>query len=134
MITMQEILKSKKLSEQTQVVQDNLDNLLEKLNKLRAEYGKAMIVTSGLRTKEDQIRVYAQKGITDQSKIPFGSKHISGQACDFSDPHGELKFWVGNNVEILEEIGLWCEDFAHTKTWLHVQTVPPASGKRFFKP
>jgi hypothetical protein len=34
----------------------------------------------------------------------------------------------------MEEAGLWMEDFSATKTWLHVQITPPASGNRFFKP
>ena len=134
MISMNEILKGKKLEEQDLEVQENLKKLLEVLNKIRSAYGKSLVVTSGLRTKADQIRVYTEKGITDIAKIPMASRHLYGQAVDFSDPKGELKEWVMKNLSLFEELGLYMEDFQYTKTWVHLQIVAPKSGKRFFKP
>lgn len=134
MIDLKELLGSTIWSNQSVTVQSNLMDLLERVNKLRAAYGKPMHVTSGLRTRADQIRIYAAKGITDQSKIPFGSQHLKGTACDFADSDGALKAFVKANVPLLESIGLWCEALESTPTWLHVQTVPPKSGARFFKP
>lgn len=134
MISMQEILKKYKFEDLEKDLQNNLIDLLDKINKIRFLYGKPMVVTSGLRTKSDQIRIYNQKGITDLNKIPMGSRHLYGQAIDIFDPNRELQQWCLNNTDKLEEIGLWCEDFSHTPNWSHFQTVPPKSGKRFFKP
>lgn len=134
MIKMSEILRSAKLESQSKEVQDNLAILLERVNKVRAAYGKPMIVTSGLRTMEDHLRIYREKGITDQSKIPMRSRHLFGQAVDISDPKRELQQWILKNEKLMEEIGLWFEDFSATPNWVHMQIVPPASGRRFFKP
>lgn len=134
MITMNEILQKYKFEELEVEIQNNLTDLLEKINKVRSLYGKPMKITSGLRSKEDQIRIYNQKGITDLTKIPMGSRHLYGQAIDVFDPNRELQQWCLNNIDKLEEIGLWCEDFSDTPNWNHFQTVPPKSGKRFFKP
>jgi hypothetical protein len=115
-------------------VRDNLLTLLERIGKIRQAYGKPMKVTSGLRTKEDQIRIYAKKGITDISKIPMGSQHLKGAAVDIFDPNRQLQEWCKQNVSILEQNQLWCEDFSATPNWVHFQIFPPKSGNRFFKP
>lgn len=112
----------------------NLATLLERMNKVRTAYNKPMTVTSGLRSKADQIRIYNQKGITDLKKIPLASKHLIGAACDISDPKGVLAKWVQENMPLMEEIGLWFEDFKSTPTWVHFQIQPPKSGARIFKP
>ena len=113
---------------------DNINSLLEKINKVRTLYAKPMIVTSGFRSLQDHLRIYADKGITDIKKIPMASRHLYGEAVDISDPDGKLAEWTKNNVAALEEIGLWCEDLAHTKGWVHYQIVAPKSGNRFFIP
>ena len=41
-------------------------------------------ITSGYRSKEHHIRVYKELGITDPSKIPWGSPHLTGLAVDFT--------------------------------------------------
>jgi len=134
MISEKEILKNVKLDDMPAEHQANFKILHEKINKIRDLYGKPMTVTSGYRSKEDQIRIYAQKGITDLSKIPMGSQHLKGAAVDIYDPKKEMQAWVLQNVKVLEEVGLWCEDFSATKNWIHFQIFPPKSGKRFFMP
>lgn len=134
MIEMKELLKKAKLEDQTPEIQANLKILLERLNKVRVAWGKPMTSTSGLRTMADHLRIYKEKGITDQTLIPMKSKHLSGEADDISDPQQELQAWCKENVEKLEEIGLWMEDFSATPTWVHFQIVPPRSGKRWFVP
>ena len=114
-------------------VQNNLNDLLVKINKVRSAYGKPMIVTSGLRTTKHHLEIYARKGIYPP-KVPMKSNHLSGRAVDFSDSDGKLKAWVKDNIKLMEEIGLWLEDFSATKTWCHFQINPPKSGKRFFMP
>lgn len=133
-ISEKEILKSSKREDLSSDYQKNLDILLERINKIRDAYNKSMSVTSGYRSMEDHLRIYKDKGITDQSKIPMKSKHLYCQAVDISDPKQELQKWCKDNVKTLEDIGLWCEDFAYTSNWTHFQIVPPQSGKRFFVP
>lgn len=134
MIKMSEILKGKDITDIPEEHHENLFDLLLKLNKLRALYAKSMIVSSGYRFLEDHIRIYADKGIRDLSKIPMKSKHLCGQACDIADPDNKLKDFINNNLDEVIKIGLWFEDFKHTPGWVHIQIVPPASGKRFFIP
>ena len=62
------------------------------------------------------------------------SKHMTCQACDLTDPEGDLDDYCLNNPDILAKIGLWLEHPAVTKSWTHVQIVPPKSGKRVFYP
>lgn len=134
MISMVELLSGQCTFEQcTPEQQKNLTELLEKVNKVRTAYGKPMTVTSGLRTMKHHLEIYAKKGIFPPH-VPTKSNHLFGKACDFADGDGALKKWVKENIKLMEEIGLWMEDFSATKTWLHVQINPPASGNRFFKP
>ena len=70
------------------------------------------------------------------------SRHITAQAVDVADPNRQLAKWLNSDAGILglAECQLWCEDLEYTLgknkngSWVHFQTVPPASGKRFFKP
>lgn len=60
------------------------------------------------------------------------SNHIKGKACDFSD--------IGENLEkfLTEEVLIKAEAYKehpdYTKNWCHIQSVPPKSGRRIFKP
>lgn len=111
----------------------NLNDLLKRLNVIREAYAHPMTVTSGLRDLEDHKRIYKAKGIPED-KIPMGSAHLKGCGADIGDANGKLKEWINNNINVLEEAGLWCEDFSATPTWCHFQSYPPKSGKRFFMP
>ena len=132
MIIMQELLGDYKLEDQTDEIQKNLAILLPHVNIIRAAWGKPMIVTSGLRTLADHLRIYAAKGITDPAKIPMKSRHLIGAAVDVSDPKLELTAWLKANPQHLELAELWCEE--GNKNWTHFQIVPPASGNRWFLP
>jgi len=134
MISYNELLSGNSLSDIPIAHQQNLEELLKCVNKLRAEYGKPLIVTSGYRSLQHHIDIYRTKGIPD-SQIPMGSRHLTGNAVDFADPTGNLYTWALLNEPGLEAWGIWCE--AGTKGWLHCQRVPYASYKpgmtRFFK-
>lgn len=134
MIIRKEIISDADYAKQTAKVQENIELLLLKLNKLRAAYGKPLTITSGFRTMEHHLEIYAAKGITDKKKIPMKSRHLTGQAVDISDVGEFFKNWILTNMEFVEQLGLYFEDFAATPTWVHIQIVPPASGNRFFKP
>lgn len=64
------------------------------------------------------------------------SKHLKCQALDLYDPDGDIDEWCSSpaGLAALEQLGLWLEHPAATKTWCHVQTVPPGSGRRVFYP
>ena len=111
----------------------NLPILLERINKVRTALAKSMIVTSGLRSMADHIRIYTAKGIP-MDKIPMGSNHLKGAAVDISDPDGKLAEWVRANEKLMESIGLWMEALESTHGWVHFQIYAPGSGNRFFKP
>ena len=134
MITMKELLNNKyKLEDQSAEIQKNLKELLEKINKIRDLYGKPMTVTSGLRTMEDHLRIYAEKNITDPKKIPMKSKHLSGFAVDILDSDGKLNAWCKANEKSLKEIGFWLE--TRQGPWQHFQIRPYGSyseGKTLF--
>lgn len=141
MITMDELLKGADLNDQDQSIQDNLATLLDRINQVRTLWGKPMTVTSGLRTKADQIRVYREKAEQagkpfDESKVPMGSAHIKGAAVDIYDPTGELNQWCKDNEEVLRGIGLWLEH--REGNWQHFQVLTfgsyTSTGTIFFYP
>ncbi len=113
----------------TEEIDGNLAILLERLNKIRTAWAKPMTVTSGLRSQAQQDGLIS----SGKSNAPK-SKHLMGQAADIYDPKGELKAYILANTSLIEEIGLWCEAFDSTPTWIHFQIVPPKSGNRFFIP
>ena len=138
LITESEILKAVKKEDMPEDHQKNLEELLEKINKVRYAWAKPMRVTSGYRSKDDQIRIYkslaAQRGQTfDESKIPWGSAHLKCAAVDISDPDGSLYQWTRDNEALMEEIGLWME-VKDDQARVHFQIYPPKSGNRWFSP
>jgi len=132
MFTMQELLGPHKLGECTPEQKVNLTVLLAKLNKLRADYGKPLKVTSGLRNDVDMKRIYKS------DVYPKKSKHLFGQAVDISDPKHELINWLKeDNSRRMKLYGFWGENL--TTNWCHLQMVPMSSYKettdvRWFNP
>lgn len=63
-----------------------------------------------------------------------GSRHITGEAIDLSDPGGELDEFLFDNPHLLAKHELWAEHPLATKNWVHLQSVPPRSGRRHFYP
>lgn len=78
-------------------------------------------------------------GIANAAK---GSKHLTARAGDVRDtPERDFARWCLRNLDKLESIGLWMEDPQWTwreqaggAPWVHLQTVPPGSGRRVFIP
>lgn len=138
MITMTELLSGNLISDVPQSAQRNLEELQKRLNKIRAVWGKPMIVTSGFRTVQHHIDIYRTKAFKAKKpfsmlQVPLSSRHIYGQACDILDSDGTLYEWCVKNIELLEEAGLWCE-VKDNEPRVHFQSKPPKSGLRFFKP
>jgi hypothetical protein len=128
MISFEEILMGRaKLEDLAPDIQDNIKVLHERINVIRKAYGKPMKVNDGLRFQKDQPKNAAAK-----------SKHLIGAAIDIDDDdEGTLWHWLKDNLELLQQVGLWLEDPRWTHgngTWMHFQIVPPASGKRIFIP
>ena len=129
-----DLLKNKDLHILADNIQLNLYGLLLRANELEDNWGKSLVITSGLRTWEEQIAVYRRKGIIDLDKIPKHSCHLTGQAADILDEYFLLTDWCkNNNNAILIKCGLWCEDDKSVPR-LHIQTIPPKSKVRWFKP
>jgi len=111
--------------ELTDEVRANALVVVERANALLAEFGEARRITSGWRPK-------AINAATPGA-APF-SRHMTAQAIDLADPHGDLDEWCLDHPEVLERIGLWQEHPSATKSWCHLQIVPPKSGRRVFYP
>ena len=112
-------------SEYTAEIDQNLNILLEKINVVRAQYAKPMIVSSGWRPSA------VNEATANSAKA---SKHLSGLAVDIQDTDGKLWAWVMQNLQLMQDLGLYLEDKRHTKTWVHFQIGSPRSGKRIYKP
>jgi len=137
-ITMPELLKGKKLEDQTEKVKYNLSVLLDRLNLVRAKRGLPMVITNALRDMMDAIRIYMslakQRGIKyHESQIKMGSQHFLGAAADVLDLDGSLYQWCLDNIAFLAEVGLWIE-IKDDQPRVHFQIFPPRSGKRIFNP
>lgn len=69
------------------------------------------------------------------SNAAAASKHLTGQGIDLRDNGTrDLARWCLNNLDALEEIGLWMEDPQWTPSWVHLQSVPPGSRRRVYCP
>jgi hypothetical protein len=95
----------------TEEQEQNLERLLEALNKLRKAYGKPMVVSSG----------YRPPGINKAVGGAKRSAHMSCEACDFRDVDGALDQWCLDNLDVLAECGLYLESPQHTPGWSHLQ-------------
>jgi uncharacterized protein YcbK (DUF882 family) len=138
MISMRELLTNCTIADVEHKHQINLEDLQRRINIVRTEYGKPMMVTSGYRTLQDHLRIYSEINARRRKKglpairVPMGSRHMSGEAVDIADKDGKLMQWCKANEPILEKAELWMEE--GTEGWCHFQIRPPRSGKRFFLP
>lgn len=126
MISLKEILMGRaEFSNLPKDVQNNLMDLLERINKVRQAYNLPMKITSGLRLPQQN------SSLKNSSQ---NSWHLKGAAVDIADADAKLWHWLTKNLELLQKIGLWIEDKRWTPTWVHLQIFPPKSGKRIFIP
>lgn len=105
------------------------DGIISNLMELRARLNRLgfkppRVFTCTYRSPEHNARVGGAKK----------SSHLTGCACDIADADCKLKDYLRTNPELLEECDLYAEDFDSTSTWVHLQSVPPKSGRRIFKP
>ena len=85
----------------------NLKNLAGVMSvyKHKVFNGAKIKYTSVYRSVAHHIRVYKELGITDKKKIPMGSLHLKGLACDFTVT-GYTKIQVYNLMNIYHFGGL----------------------------
>lgn len=124
MITVDDYLMNRKSGLTFELLENAIDTV-EKVNKLLDAFGSQRNVTSGYRPAS------VNAAIPNAAKK---SNHMLCKACDLEDVDGKLDKWCMDNLHVLTEIGLWLEHPSATKTWCHIQTVPPNSGKRVFYP
>lgn len=64
------------------------------------------------------------------------SKHMTGEAVDLYDPEGDIDNFLisGQGQRVLASLGLYIEHPSATKSWSHIQIVPPRSHSRVFYP
>lgn len=103
----------------------NAEILLLKVNTFLEQWGGEKRMVSGYRSP-----AYNK---TIKNAAP-NSKHMAGLAIDVADYDKSLAVLCIEKEHLLAEYGLWCEDMRATKNWVHFQSVPPVSGKRFYIP
>lgn len=105
--------------------EEALQKLAEAVSCLEDAMQRDFLITSGLRTFEDQLRI--------NPKNP-DSAHRTGEAVDVSDPDGSIYAFCVDNVPLLIELGIYLEDKAYTRRYVHLTIRPPKSGLRFYIP
>lgn len=119
-----------KWDELTPEMQADTDDLLDKVNRLMADFytrnpdEKQRVITSG----------YRSPAINAKAGGAAKSKHMICQAIDIHDPTGTLDKWLTLYPEKLIEFDLYREHPDHTPNWTHLQITGPRSKKRTFLP
>lgn len=109
----------------TSQVLKNAEALLEKVNAFVQELGVNSIkVSSGFRPSGVNASIGGAKL----------SNHMTGNAVDLTDQHGELRDLFLKHLEIAKKYNLYFEDFRWTPGWVHVQNLMPLSKNRIFIP
>lgn len=122
----------------TESVRNNAQFLLERVNRLLAKAAEANVEPDiDVRTGTAVASGWRPKTVNDRTaNAGKSSRHITGSAIDLRDsqPERTLARWCLRNLDLLDEIGLWMEDPQWTPTWVHLQAVPPGSGRRVYVP
>ena len=117
-------------AELTDQMRANAEALCAHVNAMLEEFGETRALRSGWRPQS----------VNDGTpNAAHASKHITCQAMDIADDDDALKTWAlsrmpDGHYPVLERYGLYAEDGRATESWLHVQIVPPGSGKRVYYP
>ena len=108
----------------TNKLKENLDMLVDALSKFESIDKKNLRVSSGYRPD------LFNKNANGAKK----SNHMVCLACDFYDMGSTLDKYCIENLDVLEECGLYLEHPMWTRGWCHLQCIAPASGNRVFIP
>lgn len=125
--------RSSKIEEPLPEIVENAKSLLERVNALLSE----IVETYGIQSfANPEVRSGWRPASYNATVIGAApnSKHITGQAIDLSDNEGELDEFLYARTHLLIKHHLYMEHPAATKSWCHLQSVPPRSGNRVFYP
>lgn len=114
--------------ELTDRIRHNAENTYSAVHKLFVAMGWAEELVSGWRPRLTNATL-----VVTAHAAPL-SKHMDGLAVDLADPEGEIKNYLLDHQSVLREYGLYMEHPLATKGWVHLQIVPPKSGKQVFYP
>ncbi len=123
-------------SEISESIKQNATELLESVNQLMLEAQEDGVgFTINPKTKS-YISGSGNGGFrpSNSSVGASKSKHKEGKAVDIYDPDREFASWILAHKGKLAEAGLYAEDFRWTRSWCHLQNVPPGSGQLVFRP
>lgn len=131
---------AKYASELTPEIRHNAETLVGKVNNLivSAEIDGVMPGIDQV-TKTAVASGWRPHFVNDRTlNAAFGSKHLIGRAVDLQDSTDRrLAKWCLRNLDALKTFDLWMERPQWTggaDPWVHLQSVPPGSGKRCFIP
>lgn len=111
--------------ELTGILEFNLNKLADVVTALSKESMLLMRVTSGLRTKEEQMRI---------NPMAPNSCHTYGLAVDLEDTHGSIFNWLIEHPDFMNKYDIYLEDRTYCRNWVHIQISPPKSRNRVFRP
>lgn len=106
-----------------QMIED-ATNLLENVSLLEEALGVEFILTGGFRP-EEMIEDHELPGCPHDA-------HSRAQGIDIHDPDLFISKLILQNLDLLEQTGLWMESPVSAKDHLHLQSYAPGSGKRVF--
>lgn len=139
MITFKQLLGSTPISDVPMKHQQNLQELLKRVNAVLQEFNaQSYVVTSGYRSMQDHIRIYSEINAKRKKAgkvpvaVPMGSAHLSGEAVDLLDTDGHLNDWLKNDrkgLTMLATHGLYAEE--RQGGWQHLQTRKTKYGHWF---
>lgn len=122
----------------TEVIMDNAARTVERVNSLLAVL-EAENVPVEINPRTNTVIASGWRPAAVNASTPgsaLRSKHMSAEACDLYDPEGSIDDYLFSEAgqRTLVSLRLWLEHPSATKSWSHVQTVPPRSGNRTFFP
>lgn len=109
----------------TKEQETNALKLCAVLNELQSLCEMPFLVTSGIRSVQDQMRI---------NPSVKNSAHMSGEAVDLSDVDGAIYGWCMDNMDVLIRLGIYLECKTYCPRWIHLQIRVPKSGRRIFIP
>lgn len=119
----------------TDEIMANAARLAAAYTRLETSFGRPIVLSSGFRPQHVNARI---------DGAATNSLHKLACAGDAEDPDRELAIFCLSDLKLLEHFGLYLEDPRYTRRrhpdtkawmfWVHLQIVPPRSGKRVFIP
>jgi len=114
----------------TGIIRDNAQKTVDAVNRAISIFEEEMLISRDVCTSG-----WRPQSVNDATaNAGKNSNHLTANAADIGDPDRAFAQWCVNHPDVLAECGLWMEDPRWTPTWVHLQRVPPKSGKRIYIP